>query len=238
MRGSVIALAALLAAAGCGEERMRPPPAPNPDGSTRDARVSPPPSSGGDGGMRDAGIDGAVPADGGMRGCTAIAAGDPDNALTVIQPGEVPPFGLEAAFIRWDDGNCDDPKLLIALTDGACEPGHGQQLLFAVQRDAIGGTVTAGEFILQPEPTPVKLTFSRPTPGAREERQVFGTCGDVLGSVTFDSVGDEAGAVWDALFSGVELAPCPDGIGPATTVDGRFRLELREDFTTACPPGG
>lgn len=229
---------ALLASAllvGCAEEETRAPFAPVADGSIRDAMVTGNPGSGrgdaGETGGDDAGMD----PDAGLVGCFAIPPADPTTNLTVFQGSDRPPFELEAAFIRWNDHDCEDPTLLIGLTDGACEPGQGQQLLFAASREAIGGVITEGDYTLTSAPTSLHVTFSRPVPGSPAEREVFGTCGEVVGTITFESVGIAEGTIWQARFDSVELGPCTLTSGAAVSVEGAFRLTLEQAFEEACP---
>ena len=231
MRTVLSAALVLVLCAGCEEDETRAPFAPNPDGSTRDARPGPGPSGGRDGSTSDGSTSDGGPA---PTGCTDVAPADPDNELTVL-PAD-PPFTLSAAYIRWLHEDCGNPTLLIGLTDGACEPGIGQQLLFAIERDAIGAAVTEGDFFLQPEPTPMRVTFSRPVAGAPEMRDVYGTCSpDVLGTITFESVAGAAGETWVARWAGVELGNCNLEAVDTALLDGRLELTLPEDFETACP---
>ncbi len=189
-----------------------------------------------DGGPRDGAPDAPAGGDAGpLRGCGELSPSDPDNQLTVFQPGEVPAFVLDVAYIRWNELDCGHPTLLIGLTDGSCEPGHGQQLLLAVSEEAIGGTVTEGDFVLTSDPTPLRLTFSRPDPTMPADREVFGTCGEVLGTLSFESVGADAGSLWQASFTGVELGSCETPEDPSVLVEGRFALTLPHAFAEVCP---
>lgn len=232
LRGGGLALTLLL---GCAEDPTRAPFAPVSDGSARDVMIMGNPGSGSGDAGETGGGDAGVDHDAGLVSCFAIPPADATTHLTVFQGSDRPPFELDAAFIRWDEHDCADPTLLIGLTDGACEPGQGQQLLFAVSREAIGGVVTEGDYTLTSEPTSLRATFSRPVPGAPAEREVFGTCGEVIGTVTFESVGTAPGTIWDARFTEVELGPCTLTSGAAVSVDGAFRLTLEQAFEEACP---
>lgn len=227
------ACACLLLAAACGDERVAAPPAPLRDGSTRDVQLIPdPPTGRTDGGQPiDATLD-----DGGLIvGCEDIAPEDPNTQLTVLDEGAATPFALSRAFIRWGD-DCESPVLLVGLTDGSCLPGVGRQLLFAVDRDAIAAEVVEGDFVLRPDPTPLRVTFSRPVSSAPEMREVYGTCSpDVLGTITFESIGSAADSAWIARFSTVELGHCDPARTDAVLLEGSFSLVLRESFESVCP---
>ena len=214
---------------------MRAPFAPWPDGSARDVG----PGGGPIGTRRDGGSgdDAATPTgDGGTLECAAVDPGDPNNVLSVFDDGVAAPFELTAAYIEWNAADCAAPTLFIGLSDGACEPGIGQQLLFAIDRDAIDASVTTGDFILEPEPSPLRLTFSRPITTAPDMREVYGTCASsVLGRITFELVGGVAGTTWLAHFNGVELPSCDPARVDSVIVEGSFALELQEDFAEACP---
>lgn len=230
-------LAAAIALAGaCGDDG-HPPAAPDYDGG----RVSPPPGSrtgrdGGPDGGPDAGDAGAA-LDAGVIDCVHVPSGDEANALTVEQPGATEPFVLESAYVMWNDLDCEDPRLLIGLTDGSCLPGVGQQLLFAVDRDAVGASVVVGANVLSLEPTPLRVQFSRPSATSRDVRDVFGTCAaGTEGTIDFVAVGTETGASETASFEAVQLAPCTEPLDqPSVTVTGSFDLTLPVAFEAVCP---
>ena len=218
---------------------MRAPFAPGPDGSTRDVGPRPGPVGTRDAGSggSDGGDAGVTTGDGGLvETCVAIDPGDPNTRLTVIDDGLSPPFELAAAYMGWDELSCATPTLFIGLTDGACVPGVGEQLLFAIDRDAIDATVTTGEYILEPDPAPLRLTFSRPIAAAPEMREVFGTCASgVLGRITFEALGSSVGSTWIANFNGVELPSCDPARVDSVIVEGSLEIELQEDLAEVCP---
>ena len=181
-------LALVLLALGCGDDDMAPF-APDHDGG----RVTEPPGST----RRDAGTDGAVPdgavpTDAGVAFCVPIAADDEDTFLEVVQVGATEPFVLRNAYVRWNDVVCDPARLLIGLTDGACLPGVGQQLLLTIDADAIGSSVVIGDNVLSMDTT-LRVQFSRPAADAPDEREVFGTCAaGTDGVVSISALGVDA----------------------------------------------
>ena len=194
-------------------------------------------------GRSDAGTDGSVPdgstVDAGLITCLAIEPGDETNSLLVTQVGYPDPFVLRNAFIRWNDVVCDPARLLIGLTDGACLPGVGQQLLVTVDRDAVGASVVEGDNVLSTDAT-LRVQFSRPVADSPNEREVFGTCSVATdGVLTFEDLGVDAGDRERALFSDLQLAQCVEP-GAETTfepvaVTGAFDLLLPSAHADVCP---
>lgn len=224
-------VAALLSlAAGCGDE-SHAPSAPPSDGAVRGTE---PPGAG----RRDSGVDGGRTdggglGDAGVASCEIIDPDDPSNFLQVTQGGVDTGFELERAFVQWN-GDCEAPRLLIGLTDGACDPGEGEQLLLSIDPEEVGVTVVVGENVLSSEPTPLGVRFSRPL--SADARELFGTCsGASEGFVSFVAVGTETDAREAARFENVLLGNCGDPESAPVSVTGAFDLGLPVALAGVCP---
>lgn len=221
-----LALIVVSFALACEERMAAPPPPPAPDGYV------PPVVGGGMTRPRDGGeIDGALP-DGGAPTCFEVDATDVNVSL--VEPGAVEPFVVRAAYLRWDPSRCVDPVLQIGLTDGACEPGAGRQLLLEIDRSAIGTTVTAGTHAVREEPTPLRVYYVATDPLDPGEPRVFGTCGPAGGSIVLEQLGDLPGSIWRGELRMLELGPCT-GATDIVTAQGTLELVLAEPVEQACP---
>lgn len=236
-RRTVMWVSLLALAGGCTDDG-HPPAAPPADGSVRG---TPPPSTGRDDAGLDAGTDGdGGGLDAGVVGCTVADPSDTGNRLEVTQVGTAEPFELERVWVMWDDTDCDDPHLLVGLTNGGfCAPGVEQQLLFSLAEDAVPGSVSPGTpYVLSADASPpLSVRFTRPSVLDPDRRDVFGTCSSLTdGSIEFSAVGTEDGADLTATFSAVQLAPCTAGLeGTSVTVSGAFDVVVPVALEAVCP---
>lgn len=174
--------------------------------------------------------DGVVDGDDGIEVvplCVPVNLADPTTFVEVRQAGTILEFVPRAAFARLTTNTLGEPVLLVALTEGACELGAGQQLTFEIARSAIGQDVEVGETILLPEPAPVRARFQNVRdPGVPE---IFGTCSDASGALVFGSLAAEEGALVRATFPDIRLGSCAEAPGgDPVVVTGGFQLPVSQ----------
>jgi len=227
---------AVLALAGCGPAKDRAPPAPGLDGSFGEGGVRPPPVGRRDGGPRDgATTDGST--DGGEPppGCTVLEPADVSNDFTVTVDSTTLDFPSAAAYAVWDDLDCDNPALLLGITDGACGFGLGRQLVFVLARDSIGTSVITGDNVLFTAPADTELSVGYYVPAVAGDPNIWGTCAGASGTVRFDSLGTlPMDRIRGSFF--MNLTDCTLPLDqPAMVFEGVFDMTLADAFADVCP---
>lgn len=170
--------------------------------------------------------DGTV--DGDQRSlCVAVELRDPFNFVDVSFDGTTFPFTPRAALGRITTNDRGEPILLVALTEGACELGVGNELLFEIDRAAVGRDVVVGDNVIGPEPSPLRVRFNNLSdPGVPE---IFGTCSDASGAIGFGQIGSEEGALVRATFPEIRLGSCIEPFDGTATFGGGFNVPLAAD---------
>lgn len=224
---------ALPASVGCGDIDPAPTAEFFGDGGARDPEFgvagavfpsAPPAVPRAGGGQRPGG--GVV--DGDQRPlCVAVELRDPFNFVDVGFDGTPFPFTPRAALGRITTNDLGEPILLVALTEGACELGVGDELLFEIDRAAVGRDVFVGDNVIGPEPAPLRVRFNNLSdPGVPE---IFGTCSDASGAIGFGQIGSEEGALVRATFPEIRLGSCVASFGGTATFGGAFNVPLAAD---------
>ncbi|RLB52989.1 MAG: hypothetical protein DRJ42_13200 [Deltaproteobacteria bacterium] len=229
----------MLLLAGC-EERVRPPLAPAPDGST-DAQVINPPlrdssvrDSARDAAIRDGAVDAIVDGDTPdvslPLGCYLAGAGTGTDAVVELG-GEGVPFGVHRSYATWDGARCDVPTLVVGLTTGSCVPSVGERLVFSIRRDAIGTNLFLGPNTIVAEPDDSGLTVRFTIVDEQ-----WGTClgSAAAGTVDFSSLDSLPGSRLTATYT-LTLGDCREPFASAPVeVTGSFDVPFEVAFDTIC----
>jgi hypothetical protein len=206
------------------------------------------------GGKADASSPSGTPED---DGGVATRAGSTGSALAVecqdVPPvkftGEDMPAGqflnavtAPADFVAtrvvgtWEPG-CAQPTFRVAMSDGACPRGHGHELTFLFDAQAIAdGALGVGLNTLMPDGGPSRISVRYVRPKGLVPSGAWGTCSD-SSSGTLDLVGvveTRAGSMLQGRFE-LELAACDSAATGVQMLSGTFNVMLRRGLTDVCP---
>lgn len=225
-------------ALGCQEDSSRPPPVPI---STLDGGGgSPFFPGGGRPARRDAGTADASVGDGGDLLSSGFDFNEclDDADLSMVRNAVFMPtdFPITMGFAHWV-GSCGDPALEIGLSTGRCPVGDGHILAFQIDADAIlDGTlfIPGANQVIQERPDrPIVVRYARPT--TLVPSGVWGTCDEVFGEFTIESLGLLRGAPQRAEFS-MTLASCTSSTtATSISVTGSFDIDLARGLDDVCP---
>jgi hypothetical protein len=223
---------------GC-EAKTHSPLPPAPDARITDSSVFLPRPDGrvGDGGA-DTGMDAATDArtdvgdattDAALPlGCVVAGVGT-ETTVDIVAGGVTYPFTLNRAFATWDPARClTEPAVIVGLTEGSCRPSVGDQLVFSIERDAVGTFVTVGSNAIFTEPDDVGLRVRFRTAGTGE----WGTCAESFGTIDFSSLDTVVGSRLTASYD-LTLGDCRGSADPVV-VTGTFDLPLEISFESVC----
>jgi len=145
-------------------------------------------------------------------------------------------FRVANVASSWDT-NCDDPTIVIALSENNCRAQDDHKLEFRFNAaDIIARRVTSGQNEVRPKETSkgIQVKYTRPshlTPNGE-----WGTChGTDLGEFNFRSgPGTNSLTLFEATFQ-LKLPACDDSGNPEQTLIGGFAHEIRRSLEDVCP---
>jgi len=145
-------------------------------------------------------------------------------------------FPVTMGFAHWV-GSCGDPALEIGLSTGRCPAGGGHFLTFQIDADAIlDGTlfIPGANQVVQERPDrPIVVRYVRPT--TLVPFGIWGTCDEVFGELTIESLGLLRGSPQRAEFS-MTLAACTaDTTTTSISITGSFDIDLARGLDDVCP---
>lgn len=228
-RCSIVSLlASLLALSACEESIVRPPPPPDPDGAV--IRPPPPPP------RRDAGVlefdaarpDASTGRDAEVSGGGCVRAGPLNDAMVTRDDGTEYPFEPTDVFVTWANMFCDDPTLVVGLSEAGCVAGAGPELLFLIREDAIDTRLITGEIDLGAATVDgdLRVLF-------RAGVSSWEACPGSAGVLTIESLGTLRGERLNMAFD-LTLTDC-SATEPPVQVDGRFSIVLDTALEEVCP---
>jgi hypothetical protein len=115
------------------------------------------------------------------------------------------------------------------LSEAGCAPGTPPQLLFFIDRDAIGRTLMTGPYDIE-----AALLDESMTVRFDDVLLDWATCTGTSGTIDFASIGSEPGDTLEAIFN-LRLTDCALR-EPPIDVEGRFLVTLASAYEDVCPP--
>jgi hypothetical protein len=148
------------------------------------------------------------------------------RASGISEPSD---FVVTRQVARWS-GSCDNPKLLIKLSEGICPNGNGHELVLTLAKQAFDdGALSIGENILQTEPdeTRVRARYTRPKDvNTSTPERTWGTCKGSTGQLALPDLPNfQRASELSARFI-FNLSSCTSEAQEPQPVIGAFNVEV------------
>jgi hypothetical protein len=165
---------------------------------------------------------------------TAPAGGVEDSPIAtyVSMPGDLT---LTRQEERWSN-DCDNLRLILEFSDGACPVGLGHSLTFSLDYQAfLEGVIHGGNNMIGDDTETPAISVRYVRPAKLTPHGTWGTCAGAEGQLVFVETPDlSAGRYLRARYQ-LNLTPCGSASASAQFVEGAFSLLLRTSAKDACP---